>query len=228
MFRAVPPPHRRLASCRAVANVLLPGVLAGLLFVGCGDDGPPTAPSTGPSEYISTHDFSLVLPDTLVDTTGTHDIRIHRIYSTSGEERMLRTAESLYPPSARARDGVRWVDKWWFTSFDGVRVCQYATRGALDYYVRTCRNFQDGDFTGTIPMQGSGLYFRSSIEKEDDVAVDGVEYHDVYVARIELNWYQVCGNVCAMGFSRQRTVVFNARGVLMRVVDPEYLGYWVS
>ncbi|MEK7317086.1 MAG: hypothetical protein AAB011_12965 [Candidatus Eisenbacteria bacterium] len=182
-----------------------------------------------PPSYLSTHDFELLLADTLVDTAGVHDIRIHRIFATQAEERMLRTAESLYPLSARVTgDSGATIDRWWFSEFDGIKIDNYATRGALAYYLDTIRRFQGGDFMGTIAMQSSGLNFRSSIEWTDYIAAGDVGYRDVYAATIVLDWYQVCGSLCAMGFSRQRTVIFNAQGDVIRLVDPKYVGYWIS
>jgi hypothetical protein len=142
---------------------------------------------------------------------------------------MLRTAESLYPPSARvAGDSGTLVDRWWFASFDGILVDMHVTRGAADYYLTTIRRFQAGDFAGTIPMQASGLSFRSSIRWADYIVAGDVGYRGVYAAEIEIEWYQVCGNLCAMGFGRKRTVILNSQGEWLKVVEPKYVSYWVS
>lgn len=216
----------------SAASARLAVLLAGLLLLGCGKDPAPTAPATkesAASEYLSTHDFGLFLPDTLVDTASAHDARITRVYATAEEEVMLRTAESLYPPSARqADDSGAPVDRWWFDEFDGIMINNQVTRGALEYYLATIRRFQAGDFAGTIPMQSSGLRFHSSIRWEDSIVEGGRAYHAVYVAEIELSWYQVCGNLCAMGFSRKRTVILNNAGQWIRVIEPTGVSYWVS
>ena len=207
-------------------------LLVGILLAGCGEDPAPTGPSLAqqtPDDYLSAHDFDLFLPDTLVDTAGAHDIRILRIYSTTAEEQLLRKAESFYPPSARVMDeSGEWVDRWWFTSFDGIKINDQVTRGALEYYLATIRRFQAGDFEGTIPMQASGLTFHSAIRRASTIVAGGTTYHGVYAAEIEIEWYQYCGNVCAMGFSRKRIVIFKSMGELIRVIEPESVSYWVS
>lgn len=229
MFAGSRPALRSTGDRARILTAFSLGLFSLILIAGCGEDPAPTAPLPPPSEYLSTHDFGLFLPDTLIDTAGAHDIRIMRVYATAAEERMLRMAESLYPPSAQvAGDSGSLVDQWWLTSFDGIKVDKHATRGALDYYLRTIRAFQTGDFTGTLPMQASGLAFRSSIEWTDYIAADGIGYHGVYAAQIELEWYQICGNLCAMGFSRKRTVILDSQGELLKVVEPKYVGFWVS
>ena len=218
---------RFTAGVRYVPLAFLAGLLAVALAGGCDEN--PIAPSVPPTNYLSMKDFALLLPDTLVDTTGVHDALVTRTFGDPEEEQFLRTAESTYPPSARVDDGTGGsIDQWWFAEFDGIKVDKHVTRGALAYYLDTIGRFQAGDFAGTIPMQASRLAYESSIEWKSSVVVGGKDYQDVYVVEIQLDWAQVCGNVCAMGFSRTRTVVLNAHGRVIRLLDPEHLTYWVS
>jgi len=216
-----------VASLSALLRALGVSLLLIALIGGC--DRYPTGPSEPPSNYLSLKDFALLLPDTLVDSTGSHDARVARKFADHDEERLLRAAESTYPPTACVPDGKGGsIDQWWLAEFDGIKVDKHVTRGALAYYLETISRFQAGDFGGAIAMQASSLSYESSIEWKKSVVVENVTYHGVYVAVIRLDWYQVCGNVCGMGFSRTRTVVMTRRGDVIRLVDPVDLGYWVS
>jgi hypothetical protein len=188
-----------------------------------------TGPSAAGDYYISSHDWSQALPDSSIDTTGVYDVRWTRRFHTAGEARLLRHAESLYPASARValgRGGFQ--DQWWLASFDGIRVASLPTRGAAAYFRDLAARFRAGDFSGTLPMLASGLDYVAAIERRGSLEIDGQTHRNVYVAEIRLSWAQYCGSLCAMGFERRRTVVFDHQGRVLQVIDPEFLGYWVS
>ena len=208
-----------------------------LLVLGCDDGASPEAPEA--PYYLSNHDLALELPR-LRDAPPYH-ATVRRSFGSPEEERLLRIAESTYPtPEAIQHDLEPWYPElppnpeneelWWFEAFDGVRIPYALTRASVAYYLRLTGAFRAGDFdsVGTFPMQSSSVEYTATIERRSEFIYEGNRFEDVYVVEMDLSWTDVCGNLCALWFSKKRTVVLSLDGELRALFGDGVTAFLVS
>jgi len=173
---------------------------------------------------------------------GDLSVRIVRDVAGPEQAALLRAAEALDPPredvlaliASRPRFVVRDAPPdgplWWVSAFDGVRIAYAVTDDALAYYAATARAFADGDFSATagIEMTMGGLQYEASVGHEERFERDGRSFENVDVVRMTLRWFQYCGGECAMGFEKERVVVFDASGVMLAVFGDGMVDVLVS
>lgn len=195
-------------------NLLL--VALGFVVFGCSEETPlsPGHALTAGAALVDS------LPASLVDTTGPYDIVIARSIE-SRLMRYLRIAEGT--PPTRGSD-------WRFYGFDGVAIPSAITSDAVSYYIGLSRDFQNGDFSGSngIRMIGSAVTYRGSVSFQASTTVAGNTYRNVFVVQMNLSWFDYCGDLCAMGFDRTRTVVITPGGLVLQVSGDGEGSFWVS
>jgi hypothetical protein len=169
------------------------------------------------------------VPD-VTDTATPFKIEIKRNYASDDEARLIQAAESAPPvdnPEDSPAEGGR--REWWSRSFDGVRATYAVTGDALAYYLETIRGFQrDGKGPATITMKTGHLTYRATVEIQRQFAQDGQVFHYVRVVRLNLAWYQYCGNLCAMSTGGERVVVFDAEGKILAIFGDRHRPLVVS
>ena len=172
------------------------------------------------------------------------DLSVHIVRDVAGPQQaaLLRAAEALDPPredvlaliASRPRFSVREVPPdgplWWFSAFDGVRIAYAVTDDALAYYAAMAKAFADGDFSATsgIEMTKGGLQYEAGVTHEERLERDGRSFENVDVVRMTLRWFQYCGGECAMGFSKERVVVFDASGEVLALFGDGMVDVLVS
>lgn len=184
-----------------------------------------------PSWFVDERDFALELPKRLVEESGNYTIVITREWDGKKELELLKKAEAVYPnkdeivAEAKKKDSewqIPLEDKdplWWYSSFDGVRIPYAITARAVRYYLDLTQAFRRGDFivSANIRMLKSQLKYTVAIQYHSNFVYEQQEFRGVYVATLELNWSQYCGNMCAMAFGKKRIVVLAPDGEVRAV-----------
>jgi hypothetical protein len=77
-------------------------------------------------------------------------------------------------------------------------------------------------------MTQASLKYEASVESAERFEFGDRMYENVRVVRLSLGWYQFCGSECAMGFQKERVVVFGADGAVQAVLLDGETPYIVS
>jgi len=183
-----------------------------------------------PGYHLREVDTTIALPRTLLDTATAFHVRVKRTFDNEDEERLLRVAEGTYPPraavTARLKLRAQWTDPdstrrslWWQAAFDGVRIPYAITADAARYYLELSKAYVRGDHAAvsTIPMQRTDFVYIASIRRAPIFDINGWVFEDVYVVRMRLTWSNHCGSLCALGFSKERTVVLTREARVLAV-----------
>jgi hypothetical protein len=179
---------------------------------------------------VSPEDLKLNLPVGITNN-GSYSVEITRKFANEDEAQLLKIAEATYPSrdvvlqAAKERPRYETAESfsedylWWSGSFDGVRGAFAITGGAVDYYLRLTDEFRSGVFkkSGGIRMSSSGLKYSAVIELKKTFSFGGAGFQNVYIVSMKLSWSQHCGDLCAMRFTQQRTVILNEKGEVLMV-----------
>lgn len=214
-------------------------------LAGCG--GSPPHPPAEPGEEASSHEIEV--PDTPVFAVDDQAIEergyvmeIRRTFQGDEEALLIQRAEAAVPPredvlvligdaKKQERAGVNDEEPlWWFVTFDGVRIPYAITADALVFYHTTFEAFRGGDFSIShdIVMKKVTFIYEASVSREDRFEHEEEVFEDVHVVRMSLKWSQYCGGECAMGFYKERIVVFDAGGEILAVLLDGETPYVVS
>ncbi len=142
--------------------------------------------------------------------------------------------EAQYAADRRSR-ARRWYDSgrlWWCSDFDYVLIAYAVTREAVDYYsdlVRDLRTTRRHPFADPETKQASSLKYSASARHMAEFTMGGLEFTDVIVVEMELEFSASFASLAAVGFHRKRTVIVSSAGLEVLAVfgdgPPEY---WVS
>ena len=182
---------------------------------------------------------SFPVPDQ-VSTNGHYTIHIHRSFTNLHDSALVAQAEAVYPDH---RDIEMAIDHrgsltpstegerhWWHAQFDGVRIPYSIVTESLLYYLNLIHEFERGDFSHSngITMDSAGLTYSALVESRVEYSREGRTFTDVYVVTLTLDWYQYCGSLCAMGFRKEKIVVFSGQGTILAVFGDGKTRYIVS
>jgi hypothetical protein len=171
-----------------------------------------------------------------------YQIKIERIPKNALEEKLLQIAETTEPepseiekvcPSPRnTNQPLQSPDlpRWWCGSFDGIFVPYAITKNAVAYYLAVTDDFRQGNFdrSGKLKMKSSSLHYSASVDLRPSYTNGEKRLKDVYEVTMALSWSQYCGSLCAMGFSKKRTVILDKEGKVLMILGDEQPGIIVS
>lgn len=211
-------------------------VAAFLSFMPLAFAAEPAAPDAG--YFISEPDLAL----NIIDIKPPYTMEIKRIADSPQAAQMLKKAEAVYPrretvlaAAKNAHFKLRQTPDakeslWWSSAFDGVRIPYALTAGAVVYYQNLMEAFTQNDFSGSanIKMTRASLKYTASIKLYHEWKQGKQTFKNVYVADMTLNWSQVCGRECAMGFAKTRIVVLGQDGSIRAVFGDGNAGVAVS
>ncbi|MBW2261215.1 MAG: hypothetical protein JRG91_04510 [Deltaproteobacteria bacterium] len=206
---------------------------------GCGAAVAPAPASPAPATGEPTA-CTFAIPDRSFDD-GDFVIEIARSFEGDDEACLILDAEAAWPERqdvlALIGDekhqewaGVTDEPLWWFRTFDDVRIPYAITEAALPYYAGVIDAFIAGDFSPAhgIVMKKSTLKYSASVEHHESFTHEGRTFQDVDVVHLSLSWFQYCGGECAMGFHKERIVVFGPDGGVLAVFGDGETPYIVS
>jgi len=224
----------------------MPRWLVSILLVslasGCGGGTPaPATPAPAPATVVEpSGTCGFAIPDRGQDD-GDFVIEIARTFEDGEQACLIGEAEAVWPERQEILDligdetkqqhaGVTDEPLWWFRTFDGVRIPYAITGAALPYYLGVIESFMAGDFSqaGGITMKKAKLEYAAVVEHHETFTHEGRTFQDVDVVSLSLHWFQFCGGECAMGFGKERVVVFGPDGGVLAVFGDGETPYIVS
>ncbi len=218
----------------------LVSIILASLAAGCGGGTPaPAAPAPAPVVEPS-EECGFTIADRSHDD-GSFVIEIVRTFESGDQACLIGEAEAAWPERQEILDligdekkqehaGVTDGPLWWFRTFDGVRIPYAITEATLPYYLGLIEAFMAGDFSqaGGITMKKATLKYSASVQHHESFAHEGRTFQDVDVVSLSLSWLQYCGGECAMGFGKERIVVFGPDGGILAVFGDGETPYIVS
>jgi hypothetical protein len=171
------------------------------------------------------------------DTGETDEAReykktIERNFTTDFEKELIDKAESYYPPrediiNAISKETIEIPDTlyWYYDDFDGVRIPYCITVDAVNFYSglitnlnknKTANFFITAKFAYKADVSFHEIYYSpSKNSKEEEVTRE--RFESAYVVTLQLGWEDDCGSLCGLSIYKQRIVVFNKEGELLKV-----------
>lgn len=172
---------------------------------------------------------------------GSHPVTIKRSYVDVKQAKLIQLAEATMPKKEdvikamrsrgrQAFDTANTENPWWYDAFDGVFIPYAITAEGLSYYVALSDSFRKGNYSETkgIKMEETSLVYTADIAIHEQFNYEGETFNNVSVVTMNLSWYQYCGNVCAMRFEKKRIVIFDDKGLILRIFHDGITNYTVS
>lgn len=176
-----------------------------------------------PTGYrIAEKEISAKFPGISKKNKESYKVNISRQFAGKKEERLLNIAEAVYPTGDEKKKNCSDQAEnsspadWSCGSFDGVLIPYAVTKGAVIYYLQVTDKFRRNAQTG-VKMKTSALNYSAEIKFQPDFELNEKKFKDVYVVSMRLSWYQFCGDLCAMSFGKDRTVVLDKNGRILFV-----------
>ena len=177
------------------------------------------------SWFVHEPDMIVELPPTS-DPDGPLKIQISRSFLDSNEEVMLRKAEAVYSgPSKMVADVFKdlhyWADNvpeemapiWGTVGNARIQSTEVVTARAVRYYYDLALAAKANPHLATgLDVMSIGLRYDSAIKHFDRYSHGENTFENVYVADLTLQWSFMCGDLCGMGFTRNKLVVLDAKG----------------
>lgn len=200
--------------------------------------------------FIYEPDLRLEIPQ-VIQKEGSHTVEIARRFNGQKEDALLRKAEALYPSVdsmvAKVASGPFFFAQyaplepeplWWNSAHSGIRETYVVTARAVRYYYDLSQELRrDHTFVTnfrleptTFRMDTTSLKYIAVINHHAQYTRGQEKFRDVYVAELNLEWSQVCGGLCGAGYKRNKVVVFDVTGNVLRLYldAPGNRGTWVN
>ena len=169
-------------------------------------------------------------PFTLDETDYAFSVSVQRAAYDTLSVRLLAIAESTYPERYplvvnaldhhwEMGDDTAHAVVWWSRGVGPNRIPQAVTWRAVRYYADLSAHYRRWVYlnSGTRVPTKSDLTYWATIDHKDQFALEGSEFHDVYVANMNLFW-GIDDGAFDMNTTAHRTVVLNSSGEVLQVV----------
>jgi len=169
-------------------------------------------------------------PFTLDETDYAFSVSVQRAAYDTLSVRLLAIAESTYPERDplvvnaldhhwEMGDDTAHAVVWWSRGVGPNRIPQAVTWRAVRYYADLSAHYRRWVYlnSGTRVPTKSDLTYWATIDHKDQFALEGAEFHDVYVANMHLFW-GIDDGAFDMNTTAHRTVVLNSSGEVLQVV----------
>lgn len=156
--------------------------------------------------------------------TNRHTVTILRTASDDAGRALIVRAEGLQPDRAELDTAAGDVSLpregkvWWFREQFGIRLPYAVTGDAVTYYTGLVTGY------GKTRMKryaepSSALKYTAAVKRHERFELDGKSWQNVDVVTLKLEFRQsFCATGTeAFGFTKERTVVFDARGKVLHV-----------
>ena len=208
----------------ALAALLLPAAFAAIAV-------PRAALATPPGYFIDYDeaDVQAERPESVEEVDDAFSVSVRRAAVDSLSTRLLAIAESTYPdrePLVMNALEHRWemgpdtfrAVVWWSRGVGPNRIPHAVTWRAVRYYADLCERYRMHVYanTGTRAPRGAELTYWATIERKDRFALEGAEFHDVFVANLHLFW-SVDDGAFDMNTVAHRVVVLDPSGEVLQV-----------
>ena len=113
----------------------------------------------------------------------------------------------------------------------GIRLPYAITGASVEYYSNLIRLYRLGDFgtAETIPNITADFRYDANIKYYDSFTAENDEtYSGVYVISLSLKWSSYCGSLCALWFTKERTIIINDKNKFVYIIGDGYAEVAVS
>lgn len=214
-------------------NMNLAGPVARAFLILAWFGGLSSAAAQVPAGYYLGEPVSL--PDSLVEThhDGRFTLRVVRTAANEAERDLIVRAERLFPEASRIQAAANahvlsgnWNSarpnpvveaaalpgqRWWWREWDPVLLPYALTGAAAEHYITKLRELSAGP--NPFAQHNPGVQHRASLEYTARVARSGTGT----TVHLRMQWSFSCGSLCALRFSHEREVVFDATGNITAV-----------
>lgn len=157
---------------------------------------------------------------------------ISRVFSNEFEEKLLKKAESIYPPRDSVlkivpnneKDSIPETNYWFYRTIDHIKIPFVITSEAVNYYSNKINELYN-DSTSTI-YSARFIYkaevcfhetFNIDIDRIGGLIKQPHNFNNVFVVEMSMEWGHSCGNMCCLSFDKKRIVVFDLQGNLLNI-----------
>lgn len=157
---------------------------------------------------------------------------ISRVFNNEFEEKLLKQAESFYPPrdsvikivSEEYKGSIPYTGYWFYKTIDHIKIPYAITSEAVDYYSKKIDELYK-DSTSII-NSAKFIYkaevkfyetFKLDVDRISMAIKQPYNANNVFVAEMSMEWGHGCGNMCCLGIRIKRVVIFDLQGNLLMV-----------
>lgn len=157
---------------------------------------------------------------------------ISRVFNNEFEEKLLKQAESFYPPrdsvikfvSEEYKGSIPDTGYWFYRSIDHIKIPYAITSDAVNYYSKKIDELYK-DSTSII--NSAYFIYKAEVNFYETFGLDvdpismaikqPYNANNVFVVEMSMIWGHGCGNLCCLGIRIKRVVVFDSKGNLLKV-----------
>ncbi|HRN28034.1 MAG: hypothetical protein IT276_04650 [Ignavibacteriaceae bacterium] len=157
---------------------------------------------------------------------------ISRVFNNKFEEKLLKEAETFYPPRDSVvkialkeyKDSIPEIGYWFYKTIDYIKIPYAITSDAVDYYSKKIDELYK-DSTSII-NSAKFIYkaevkfyetFKLDVDRISMAIKQPYDANNVFVVEMSMEWGHSCGNLCCLGIRIKRVVVFDLQGNLLKV-----------
>lgn len=157
---------------------------------------------------------------------------ITRNFNNEFEEKLLKQAESIYPPRDSVLKVVLEKEKYlipeigyqFYRTIDHIKIPYAITSEAVEYYSNKINELYKDSIS--IIYSAKFVYnaevkfyeaFKLDVDRISLAIKQPYNANNVFVVEMTLEWGHGCGNMCCLGIWIKRVVVFDFQGNLLKV-----------
>ena len=187
------------------------------------------APRQAQKFTVDPDDLARPLASKELDESGMHAVSVSRRFNGEREERMLRTAEAVYPPREEVLNCMRPLRPgekeptepllWSCGKADGTHLPYAVTKRAVAYFLEHSEALRQGKIQSRW-LRRTNFHYGAKVSRHESYRVGDATFKDVYLVMMWLYWHQTCGEVpdmCSMVLEKKRKVVLDSNGAVLAV-----------
>jgi hypothetical protein len=157
---------------------------------------------------------------------------ITRTFNDEFEEKLLKQAESIYPPRDSVlkiaqkikTDSIPEIGYWFYQTIDHIKIPYAITSDAVNYYSNKINELYKD--SASFIQSAKFIYkaevnYYESFKLEIDLINQSIKqpqsFNNVFVVEMSMEWGHGCGNMCCLGIWIKRVVVFDLQGNFLKV-----------
>ncbi len=154
-----------------------------------------------------------------------HVIRIARKAADETAKRMIEIAEAAKPATGA----------WWMRAdgsdvvVSGLKMPYALTLDTLEYFTERIKDYQNREWPNRFSEPYSSLTYSAVCKRQETFTLDGVEYRDVYVVKMEMSFSTAFTEATTGGIrvAKTRTVVLDLMGSVKAISGDKNEDYFM-
>ena len=157
---------------------------------------------------------------------------ITRTFNNEFEEKLLKQAESIYPPRdsvlkvtpEKYKNSIPSTGYWFYNIIDSIKIPFAITSHAVDYYSKKVDElYKDSTsiiYSAKFIYKAEVTYydtFSLEVDRINQFIKQPYSFNNVFVVEMSMEWGHGCGNLCCLAIWLKRVVVFDLQGNFLKV-----------